>query len=191
MKAFRRVSLAQLRDDLNAHHHSQIVVLAGAGVSMAPPTLLPSGNSLRDMCVQSLLSDSRSSKIVARLVRAPAYQALLPEAVLQLIGSTVGKSLDTFMRRVLRLSAPNVVHHALVKSRYRLFTTNFDLCLEMAGGSHVHHLHGTIASPESLQNQLYRLGKTALFEGREFSLATRNRTLLVIGYSLQSKSSYI
>jgi hypothetical protein len=164
-----------------------VTVLAGAGVSMIPPTQLPSGDQLRDICVEQLLIDRISGDLVHRLLRTPSYRALLPEAVLQIIGSTAGERLDTFVQQVLKSAAPNVVHQAVVNGRYQAFTTNFDLCFEAAGGSRVRHLHGSIARPESLQNQLYRLGKTSRKEATLFGRLTAGRVLLVIGYSLRDE----
>lgn len=187
MNAFRQVSLKRFRNELRARRPARVVLLAGAGISMVPPTTLPSGNSLRDLCVEKLLADDHSRHVVLRLLRTPAYQALLPEAVLQLIGSTIGKPLDLFMRRVLASAIPNAIHREVVKRKYQLFTTNFDLCLEAAGTSDVYHLHGTIASPESLQNQLYRLGKTAASEATIFVRTLRNSSLLILGYSLRDE----
>ncbi len=152
---------------------------------MLPPTLLPSGDQLRDMCIEHLLMDDTSRRVVRRLLRTPGYRGLLPEAVLQMIGSTVGKRLDMYMSQVLRFSAPNLIHRALAESKYRVFTTNFDLCLEKAGTRQAWHLHGSIKRPEGLQNQLYRLGKTAHTEATRLGILIRQRALLVIGYSFR------
>jgi hypothetical protein len=164
---------------------TDVVVLAGAGVSMPPPTSLPSGDRLRDTCVEKLLTDATSRSAVRRLLRTASYKALLPEAVLQLMGSTVGAPLDSLMRQILRASPPSPVHRALVAMKCDLFTTNFDLCLEAAGSKRTWHLHGSIARPESLQNQLYRLGKTAIREAERFGMTVNGRVLLVVGYSLR------
>lgn len=154
-------------------------------MSMLPPTSLPSGDRLRDTCVERLLSDRLSSRVVRELLRTTTYRALLPEAVLQLLGSTVGTPLDRLMRQFLQTSPPNLVHRALVRLRCRLFTTNFDLCLEAAGCKQTWHLHGSIARLGSLQNQLYRLGKTALAEAAQFEKVIDGRALLIVGYSLR------
>lgn len=183
----RRISLSTFRKALGGHSARRVTVLAGAGVSMIPPTQLPSGDQLRDICVEHLLIDRISGDVVRRLLRTPAYRGLLPEAVLQIIGSTAGKRLDTFMQQVLKSAAPNVVHQAVVNARYQAFTTNFDLCFEAAGSSQIRHLHGSIARPESLQNQLYRLGKTSRKEATLFGRLTAGQVLLVIGYSLRDE----
>jgi hypothetical protein len=94
---------------------------------MVPPTSLPSGDALRDHCVRCLLSDPTSRKVVRLLLHTPAFRAFLPEAVLQLMGSTVGSRLDLFIKKVLNRRRPGVVHKALVERGYRIFTTN-DTC---------------------------------------------------------------
>src|SRR5579864_4147934 len=132
MRAIRLTPLNRLRKTLDGHISTGVVVLAGAGVSMVPPTSLPSGDALRDHCVRCLLSDPTSRKVVRLLLHTPAFRAFLPEAVLQLMGSTVGSRLDLFIKKVLSSAAPNVVHKALVGRGYRIFTTNFDTCF---GGS--------------------------------------------------------
>jgi hypothetical protein len=183
----RRISLSTFRKTLGGRSARRVTVLAGAGVSMIPPTELPSGGQLRDICVERLLVDDISGDVVGRLLRTPAYRGLLPEAVLQIIGSTAGEALDRFMQQVLRSAAPNVVHQAVVKWKCPTFTTNFDLCFEAAGGRQVRHLHGSIVRPESLQNQLYRLGKTSHKEATLLGKLMARRVLLVIGYSLRDE----
>jgi tetratricopeptide (TPR) repeat protein len=181
----RRVSLEEFRNLLDPSSPGELLVLAGAGVSIPAPTSLPSGNRLRDLCVEQLLTDGLSRRAVRRLLGSAGYRSLLPESVLQMIGSTVGNGLDLLMRRLLGISPPNVIHQALASRKYRVFTTNFDLCLERAGIKQVSHLHGSIKNPEQLQNRLYRLGKTALSEARQFEKQLGRGTLLVIGYSFR------
>jgi len=181
----RRVSLEEFRKLLDGRPADSVLLLAGAGISMPAPTSLPSGNALRDLCVKLLLTDSRSRSAVRRLLSSRGYQALLPESVLQMIGSTVGRGLDDLMRRLLGAQPPNEIHVTLASRKWQIFTTNFDLCLESAGATPLSHLHGSIRNPGELQNQLYRLGKTALLEARKFERALKGRTLLILGYSFR------
>src|ERR1700683_741623 len=171
----RRVSLEKLRKRLDACSSDNLLVLAGAGVSMPAPTSLPSGNRLRDLCVNLLLTDRVSRSAVRHLLRTPSYRSLLPESVLQMIGSTVGGGLDNLMRRLLQAPPTNQIHKALARRNYRIFTTNFDLCFENAGAKYVSHLHGSIANPNELQNRHYRLGKTALLEARALGWPLRRK----------------
>lgn len=182
-QASREVSLRRLRQLIRQARDLQ--VLCGAGISMISPTNLPSGEALRDICVRQLLTDRISKPYIAQLLAVKPYQALLPEAVLQDLASTLGSCVDEFLVRLLGQSRPNVVHKYLAKNYARLFTTNFDLCLEASGAQFVGHLHGTIAKPESLQNRLYRLGKTALPEMQQFRIRIEDKPLLVLGYSFR------
>jgi tetratricopeptide (TPR) repeat protein len=152
---------------------------------MIPPTGLPSGNALRDICVRELLADSMSTSAIHQLLSTPAYQALLPESVLQLMGSTIGRAVDRFVARVLKSAKVNDVHLQIAKNFSRIFTTNFDLCFERAGARRTVHLHGSVENPELMQNQVFRLGKTAEGENRTFQRAMHQRILLVVGYSLR------
>lgn len=97
----KTISLEDLRHEIKIPRN--LLILCGAGVSMIPPTELPSGNALRDMCVRGLLTDSISASAIDRLISSPAYQALLPEAVLQLMGSTIGQSVDRFVAKLLKV----------------------------------------------------------------------------------------
>jgi tetratricopeptide (TPR) repeat protein len=185
MGGVRRLSLDRFRKELLHHKLNRITVLAGAGVSMLPPTSLVAGDRLRDMCVECLLTDAISRRVIRRLLRTPAYRRILPESALQMLGSTIGADLDTFIRQVMNTCAPNVVHQALADAGCPIFTTNFDLCFEKAGGASVRHIHGSIARPETLQNQLYRLGKTSRSEALQFGRLIEGRVLLVVGYSFR------
>ena len=69
MRAIRLTPLNRLRKTLDGHISTGVVVLAGAGVSMVPPTSLPSGDALRDHCVRCLLSDPTSRKVVRLLLQ--------------------------------------------------------------------------------------------------------------------------
>jgi tetratricopeptide (TPR) repeat protein len=179
------VSLEEGRRVLDAARNP--VILCGAGVSMIPPTSLPSGNALRDICVRKLLSDPASADIISRLSASPAYQALLPEVVLQLMGSTVGVGVDRFIANLVKNAEANGVHRYIAEHFSPVFTTNFDLCFERAGARQTLHLHGSAADPESMQNRIFRLGKTSLRENSAFKRLAHRRVLMIIGYSLRDE----
>jgi hypothetical protein len=152
---------------------------------MIAPSTLPSGNHLRDQCVRLLLSDPLSEKFLKKMMRHPAYQALLPESVLQDIGSFASDNLDRLMTSLLSVVKPNLVHKHLALNYAELFTTNFDLCLEACGAFRVSHLHGAISKPDSLQNRIFRLGHTARTEVVRFKSQISGNGLLVLGYSMR------
>lgn len=100
----REISLRRLRQLILA---SDLQVLCGAGISMISPSNLPSVNSLRDICVRQLLADEISKPNIAKLLATKPYHALLPEAVLQDLASTLGPCLDELLVRLLRPARPN------------------------------------------------------------------------------------
>jgi hypothetical protein len=94
MQRLRFTTLDRFRMILDRQINANVVVLAGAGVSMIPPTVLPSGDSLRDECVRHLLSDGTSRRVIRRLLRTPAYRSLLPEAKAQILQGRLSKAAD-------------------------------------------------------------------------------------------------
>lgn len=154
---------------------------------MPAPTALPSGNELRDQCVTALLRDKIGASFLERLLALPAYEALLPELVFQDISIARPEPIDHLMAKILSGAASNPLHAFLAKTYRRIFTTNFEMCLESAGANNVLHLHGHIGEPSSLQNRLFRLGKTAAREYETFVTALSDGELLVIGYSMRDQ----
>ena len=161
------------------------IALCGAGISMPPPTSLPSGNALRDICVSHLLREDKNSELVDRLLGSPAYQALLPEAVLQEVGYFAQDHIDRLLSVLLSMSTPNPLHGSISDRFTEIFTTNFDNCFELSGAQKVHHLHGSINQPASLQSGLWRLGKTAVGAMEAFKERAQTSTIFVTGYSLR------
>jgi hypothetical protein len=100
MQRLRFTTLDRFRMILDRQINANVVVLAGAGVSMIPPTVLPSGDSLRDECVRHLLSDGTSRRVIRRLLRTPAYRPLLPEAKAQILQGRLSKAATTLARLV-------------------------------------------------------------------------------------------
>lgn len=162
-----------------------LTILCGAGISMIKPTLAPSGNQLRDMCVKKILSDKISSKYLPNILKSPSYQKLLPESVLQDVASFASNELDRLMSIILEHISPNSVHQYIATNYHNLFTTNFDLCFEKCTAKSIGHLHGSIIAPRTLQNRVFRLGKTAEEDFRRFKFAIKGQDLLIIGYSLR------
>lgn len=152
---------------------------------MIPPTHLPSGNALRDLCVRVASKGTAPNYVLAKLMASEAYKLLLPELVLQDVATVSPRIVDSMVSRLFREAQPNPVHQAIASEFPEVFTTNFDLCLEAAGCSSVHHLHGSIEQPGTLQNRLFRLGKTAEVEALAFRRRIEKKTLLILGYSFR------
>lgn len=154
---------------------------------MPAPTVLPSGNELRDQCVKTLLQDEIGKDFLEHLMALPGYKALLPELVFQDISISRPEPVDILMAKILSGAMPNALHRFLAKTYHRIFTTNFEMCLESAGARDVLHLHGHIGEPATLQNRLFRLGKTASREQETFIATVNSNELLVIGYSMRDQ----
>ena len=145
MQTPRRIQLKECRRLIFAG--SAPVTLCGAGISMIPPTVLPSGNQLRDWCVASLLSDSCSESLVKKILASSAYHELLPESILQDISLFCSQHVDRFISRSLSSRAYNCLHSFMSREFDEIYTTNFDLCFERAGAGRVIHLHGSVVLP--------------------------------------------
>lgn len=177
-----RVSIDSLRRRLR---DPDLQVLCGAGISMIPPTAMPSGNQLRDRCVRELLWDHQSGDILDEILTLQSYQSLLPEAVLQDVGLFASEQLDRLMSAILADASPNVVHRAIAERFETIFTTNFDTCFEASGAAHVVHVHGSVDEPSTLQNRIFRLGKSRSEESEAFESWIAGNPLLILGYSLR------
>ncbi len=121
-----------------------VVVLCGAGVSLAAPTSLPSGAHIKDLFLDLVrdaiqLVGGKSSPGLARERTFPAEAMLrMPERVLEQFHNVFGDDLFTFLDPFFAASAtPNHNHKNLAKlaaGRYLtdIITVNFDFALETA-----------------------------------------------------------
>lgn len=179
----RLVGIEEFRTRLAAE--VDVVALCGAGISMPAPTALPSGNELRDICVETLIKDDVCSEFVDRLLRSAAYTALLPEAVLQEVGFFAQIHIDRLIARGLSTASPNQLHRAISARFDEIFTTNFETCFERAGARNVYHLHGSVDNPNTLQSGIWRLGRTSVDALQLFKSRAHASTIFVAGYSLR------
>jgi hypothetical protein len=154
---------------------------------MISPTSLPSGNELRDACVRALLTDSISVRLLDTVLRSKSYRRLLPERVLQDVGTFASDAVDRLMAQLLGDARSNSVHAYIAQNYVDVFTTNFDLCLDACRTASVRHLHGAISSPQSLQNRMFRLGRTASREIEHFKRSATGKRLVIVGYSLRDR----
>jgi tetratricopeptide (TPR) repeat protein len=162
-----------------------VVLLCGAGISIPGPTALPTGDDLRDQTIVALLRNEENAELVDRLMASPCYRAMLPEATLQEVGYFAQGYIDRFIAAYLKRAPHNHLHRFISSKFPLIFTTNFDLCLEACGARQVYHLHGSADRPDTLQNKLWRLGKTEESTLRTFKLALSGKTLLIVGYSMR------
>ena len=127
-------------------------MFVGAGISMAPPSSLPSFNQIRSNLLeeiglgkyaadsQSAARPSAASDIVASasdLAGSPVEMAsaMFPEPFLFEL-HRAGVDVDAWLGQVLGHGEPNVVHVALArlaKIGAKVWTVNFDPLIEKAG----------------------------------------------------------
>ena len=161
------------------------LILCGAGISIPSPTSLPAGDALRNQTITMLLQDRENADLVDRLMDSPRFRAMLPEAALQEVAYFAPSHVDRFVSRCLGNIPSNHIHRLIADRFSIVFTTNFDLCLEACGAKTVHHLHGSVDRPNSLQNRLWRIGKTEQTSLSALSAILPGTTLLVVGYSMR------
>lgn len=164
----------------------ELAVLAGAGVSMLPPSKLPSGNQLRDIVVGATATSPTAHRFWQRLRRRSQYRALLPELALQRVYDVIHESmLPGFLP--LDNGLPNLMHCVLAaagRAGAPIVTTNFDELIEDCGAAHVLHVHGRLSDPEEMVVRVNQvgLGLTPQIQ-RALTSAVRERHLFILGYS--------
>lgn len=175
-----------------------LVVLAGAGVSMAAPAGLPSGTALRDLVVDALFKNDALPVPIRKelLTLRPKMLARTPELTFQALGGDMG------LLRVGRAFAafdeadPNYNHEVLADVAVRnaactVLTTNFDSLIEaslarrgVSGQIPVFHLHGSLKRGARLRltaNQTY--GTLTRAANSRIGESGGRGTLWVVGYS--------
>lgn|GEM_PF-3559848 len=120
-------------------------VLAGAGISMLPPSALPSAGALMWQVLQDprlpVTEQERSTLQAATSAEWPeglgAYHFLRFEQLVEALGRTVDPTLVS-IRTLIPDAQPNEYHYSLATLILRgnvVFTTNFDQLIERAGAS--------------------------------------------------------
>jgi len=162
-------------------------VLAGAGISMVPPSSLPSGDDLRDHVVRTLSKGTGVEAIAKELMHDQRYRNLLPERAFQRIFEAVGVEMHKAFSS-LGTSRANVVHSFLSRVAGRgcvVMTTNFDELIQQTDATaKVLHLHGRLSDPTEMIIRIEQVGMGLLPNvSKSFQKATRGRILFIIGYS--------
>lgn len=164
------------------------LVLCGAGVSMMPPSALPSGPALLRAGLEEVLTDAHALRWVTELFASDRWARLVPEVAFQRL-IDVGGTLPTQAFLPLAVASPNSLHEwltGLSTRGARLVTTNFDLLLERTSRiAPVLHLHGEIDSLDTVVATIRRVGRglppsTAVAMDELLRWADH---LVVIGYS--------
>lgn len=167
----------------------RLVLLAGAGISMVPPTTLPSGPELKNLAMRSICSPPGLRKWWKRLEKLPRYERLVPEVLFQGIYECIGARLHPFFD-ILRLAQPNPLHAGLTRfcaaHGIPITTTNFDLLLENSTPDPVPvlHLHGDLGDPEQMVVRINQVGRGIVpSAAQHFQQIVAGKTVCFVGYS--------
>jgi tetratricopeptide (TPR) repeat protein len=167
----------------------KVIFLAGAGISMIPPSAFPSGFALKDLAVEALCTTRDLRRALNRARRNPRYATITPEIVFQRFHASLAQGSIRPFFNIFNCGVPNDVHKALAgfaRAGSVLYTTNFDMLFEAAGAprKRVEHLHGAVSRPASLVARIHqvRLGLPHKVEA-DFKRRLAGRTLCVLGYS--------
>lgn len=164
-----------------------LTVLCGAGVSMQPPSLLPSGSELLVDALRRCVGDLRLGPDLDRITARSDLATLIPELVVQRILDITG-SVPSGIYEPFRIVEPNQLHRFLGSLTTRggtVLTTNFDECVELHGDrTRIVHLHGQISDPSSLAHTIRLVGQgRPSAEVAWIRELVRGSDLYVLGYS--------
>ena len=122
----------------------QLMVFAGAGVSLSMPSGLPVFNGLRDEILHQLkldryVPDANYDPLVNAKTKAlwQVASGLVPEPFMLEL-SRAGIDVQSWLSTVLSAGRPNAAHHALAQlagAGARVWTVNFDTLIEQASGN--------------------------------------------------------
>lgn len=198
------------KDLYNSFKENNVVVFAGAGVSMGKPSGLPSFSKLADD-----IAECFGEKPMCRDKRDPLYRPI--DLFLDELSPNNKMAINKRAAEILndRYKKPNDLHMNIIKlfkdtKNIRIVTTNFDRLFTKAfhkvyeknaklkiysnpalplGGNFngIVHLHGSLADPEHMVLTRTHFGRAYLTDGgvRRFLLPLFQKyTVLFIGYSL-------
>jgi len=192
-KSFHRVALHNAvvtHDDLvtelqAARTNRSLAVFCGAGISIPPPARLPDARTLSRTVLEKFLGPDLAAEIGVPDVR--------PEVLFQKIRRHDADYLIRLLASLLDAPSFNANHlllAELIGDGCAVITTNFDLLIERAAAhlgvdaSPLFKIHGSIDDPDSLMLTIDQIND-GLSHDRTARLhdLTRDRTLLVLGYS--------
>lgn len=166
-----------------------LVWLAGAGLSMAPPCSLPSGPDIKNLAMASICGSPELGQYWKVIRLSSKYTNIIPEVIFQRLYECLGTKLFPFFD-ILRVAVSNSNHKALASistlKRSPILTTNFDLLIDqyVAPGDSIVHLHGDIAHVEQMTITINRVGKGLQTDiARTIKRLVNARALCIVGYS--------
>lgn len=189
--AVEQISIAEfVRQIRRALHAHRLTFLTGAGVSMLPPSNLPSGAALKDFAVRTLCACGPLKSRWREIARNQRYKRVTPEILFQRFYACLGEATFLTFFDLFQHARPNSAHRILAelaaKGTVRILTTNFDLLIESlpAASKRTIHLHGALDQPDTMVTRINQVGRG--LEGKFRSAIQRHlsrMTLCVLGYS--------
>ncbi|HYH08206.1 MAG TPA: SIR2 family protein [Thermoanaerobaculia bacterium] len=168
-----------------ARANRSLAVFCGAGISIPPPARLPDARTLSRTVLETFLGSDLAAEI--------GVPDLRPEVLFQKIRRHDADYLIRVLASLLDAPSFNANHLLLAEllgDGCAVITTNFDLLIERAAAhlgvdaSALFKIHGSIDDPDSLMLTIDQVND-GLSRDRTEHLRhlTRDRTLLVLGYS--------
>lgn len=174
----------------SALQQRRLIFLTGAGISMLPPSNLPSGAALKDFAVRTLCDCDPLRSRWREICRNRRYKRVTPEILFQRFYACLGETTFLSFFELLRHTRPNEAHRVLAqfnaKKRCRILTTNFDTLIELAvtPPTRTIHLHGSLDRPETMVTRINQVGRG--LQGTAQKIIQRElsgSTLCILGYS--------
>lgn len=184
---------------LNALRDGELVVFAGAGVSMGPPACLPGFAKLADMVAEGTGKTLQEGEPTDRFLGRLQHAGVNVHALAKKFLPEEGRKATELHQNLLRIYS-NV-------AQVRIVTTNFDLLFEKASKAvfgdkpeafrapalplgrqfnGIVHVHGAVSHPNEMVLTDADFGRAYLTEGwarRFLSELFRNFSVLFVGYS--------
>src|SRR5438034_9023610 len=142
-------------------HKRDVTFLVGAGISMLPPSCLPSGFALIDAAVSGICTIRQLANYYRRIKMHPRYHTIAPEILFQRFYACLDEPTFTSFFDVLRDATPNPMHSVLatlsLSHRLPILTTNFDRLIERASrpSTPIVHLHGDLEKPMTMVTRIH------------------------------------
>ncbi len=169
------------------------IVLAGAGISKAPPTCGPLGAEMVTSVFHGLMSaPSLTLPRGCKRWLAGRIGSLRLELFLQLLAKEIPRRTLVGIYQHLANREPNLNHFGLTALGLPIVTTNQDLLLEEAARrlgivASITHLHGSIDRPDSIVTVLDQYLRGLAAAQRDKLSLVNNQHLVVMGYSGQDR----
>lgn len=165
------------------------VVLTGAGISMDPPSRIPSGNTLMQNTWHRLLKNgftpAQLTVLEGLTMRIDAKDVpIWLEPLVEILDSHI-QDRDIIFSTYVDVSAqtPNAHHLLLAKLDAEQITLNMDTLIEAAGGE-AWHLHGRWDDPSSIVTTVRQYADgLPVSDQQRLEKALNGKNVLVIGYS--------